>query len=84
MPDINEILVRLTAIVQDCFDDDELVVTPELSAPDVDGWDSLANVRLMLAVERAFKVKFTAAEIGSFKNVGDLVQAISTKSPGAL
>jgi acyl carrier protein len=63
----------------DVFDDDDLVAKPELSARDVDGWDSLAHVRFMLAVEREFGVKFTAGEISSFKTVGDLVAAIEAR-----
>ena len=50
-------------------------------ADDVDGWDSLAHVRLMLTVERSFGVKFTAAEIGRMKNVGDLVALLLTRAP---
>lgn len=70
---------RLTAVLRDMFDDDDLVATPELKAGDVDGWDSLAHVRLMLAVEREFAIKFKAAEINSFKNVGDLADSIAAK-----
>ena len=61
------------------FDDDSINVTPELSAKDVDGWDSLTHIRLMLSVEKAFKVKFTTSEIGNLKNVGDLVALIKQR-----
>lgn len=70
---------KLTQLLQDVFDDDDLVATPELSAADVDGWDSLAHVRFILAIERAFGVKFSAAEAGSFANIGELAQAIHAK-----
>ena len=70
---------RLTGVLVDVFDDDDLVATSGLSASDVDGWDSLAHVRFMLAVERAFGVKFTASEISSFKTVGDLAAAIEAR-----
>ena len=70
---------RLTGVMVDVFDDDDLVAKPELSARDVDGWDSLAHVRFMLAVEREFGVKFTAGEISSFKTVGDLAAAIEAR-----
>ena len=69
----------LTEILQDVFEDDALVATPELSAADVDGWDSLSNVRLFLAVEQELKVRFSASEIGAIENVGDLVAAIEKK-----
>jgi acyl carrier protein len=80
---MSDTLDRLTNILQDCFDDDDIVATPELSAADVEDWDSLAHVRLMLMIERAFKVRFTAAEISSFKNVGDLEAAIDAKTASA-
>jgi acyl carrier protein len=54
-------------------------VTPALTAKDVDGWDSLAHIRLMLTVERAFKVKFSTPEIGKLENVGGLVALIQEK-----
>jgi acyl carrier protein len=67
------ILTRLTSIFREVFDDDELVLKPELTADDVDGWDSLAHIRLILSVQKAFSVKFSAAEMSRLKNVGDLV-----------
>jgi acyl carrier protein len=66
--------------MRDVFDDDDLVATPTLTAAQVEGWDSLTHVRLMLAVQRAFKVKFAAAELSSFKNVGDLARLIALKA----
>jgi acyl carrier protein len=75
-----QIYARLGEILQDVFDDDSIEVTPELSAQDVDGWDSLAHIRLILTVERAFKTKFTTSEIGKLKNVGDLAALIETRT----
>jgi acyl carrier protein len=74
--DEQEIYQRLTKIFEDVFDEDSIKVTPELSAKDLDGWDSLTHIRLMLAVERAFKVRFSTMEIGKLRNVGDLVKLI--------
>jgi acyl carrier protein len=70
---------RLTEILRDVFDDDALVATPELSAARVEGWDSLAHVRLMLTVERSFGVDFAASEITSLQNVGELADLIASK-----
>ena len=70
---------KLTDVFQAVFDDDEIVVTPGLSADDVDGWDSLKHVRLMLSVEKAFCIKFTSSEVGRLKNVGDLASLIQSK-----
>ena len=72
---------KLTDILQDVFDDEDLKARPELTAADVDGWDSLSHIRLMLTVERAFGIKFTAAEIGKLENVGQLVDVIKAKTP---
>lgn len=78
--DEQEIYGRLTKIFEDVFDEESIKVTPELSAKDVDGWDSLTHIRLMLTVEKAFKVKFSAMEIGKLRNVGDLVKLIGTRA----
>jgi len=75
-----QIYERLTRIFQDIFDNDLIFVTPELSGKDVDGWDSLTHIRLMLTVERAFKIKFSTSEIGNLKNVGDLVALIKART----
>lgn len=73
---------QLTEVFHDVFDDDTIVVTPELTASDVDEWDSLRHIRLVAAVERRFGLSFSAAEIGRLKNVGQLVSLISEKTPG--
>ncbi len=74
------IYARLTEIFQDVFDEDSIQVTPELSAKDVDGWDSITHIRLILTVERAFKIKFSTSEIGKLGNVGDLVALIKARA----
>jgi acyl carrier protein len=73
------IYARLTEIFQDVFDEDSIEVTPELSAKDVDGWDSLTHIRLILTIEKAFKIKFSTSEIGKLENVGDLVMRIKAR-----
>ncbi|MGH7065479.1 MAG: acyl carrier protein [Stellaceae bacterium] len=76
---IGAILEQLTPILRDTFDDDDLVATPQLAADQVKGWDSLSNVRFFVAVEQAMSVRFTAAEIGGLKNLGELADAIIAK-----
>ena len=73
-----QIYTRLNEIFEDVFDDDTIELTPETSAKDVEGWDSLTHMRLILSVERAFKTKFSTAEIGKLNNVGDLVSLIKS------
>ena len=74
-----QIYARLSEIFESVFDDDTVQLTPALTAKDVDGWDSLAHIRLMLTVERSFKVKFSTSEIGKLENVGGLVALIQEK-----
>ena len=74
------VLDRLTPILRDVFDNDELAATRELTAKDVEGWDSMGNVRLFLEIEKAFAVRFSATEITSLKNVGQLADLIEKKT----
>jgi acyl carrier protein len=75
-----QIYVQLSKIFEDLFDEEFIKVTPELSAKDVDGWDSLTHIRLLLTIEKAFKVKFSTSDIGKLKNVGDLVKLIKART----
>jgi len=72
-------LNRLNEIFREVFDDDELVVAPETTANDVDGWDSLSHVNLIVAVEGRFNIRFSHKELLTFKNVGDLLNCIEKK-----
>jgi len=74
-----EIYERLTTVLHEVFDDDEIVARPDLSASDVEGWDSLKNIRLIVSVEKAFRIRFSASEVSSLKNVGGLVSLIQLK-----
>lgn len=76
----SDIYARLTEIIRDLFEDDSITATPALSAKDVDGWDSLNHIRLMLTVEKAFKVKFSTLEIGKLETVADLVTIIKART----
>jgi acyl carrier protein len=78
--DEKQIYARLAEIFSDIFDDDLIELTPELSAKDVDGWDSVAHIRLILTIEKAFKIKFTTTEIGKLQNVGELVALIKSRA----
>jgi acyl carrier protein len=71
-----EVYARLTGVFRDVFDDEDLVVRPELTAADVAEWDSLSHVRLILSVEREFQTRFPVTEIANLPNVGELVSVI--------
>jgi acyl carrier protein len=70
---------ELTEILDDVFGEDDLVATPELTAGDVPGWDSMAHLRVIFAVERRFGVKFSASQIDGLANVGELASLIESK-----
>lgn len=72
-------LEKLNGIFRTVFDNDEINIRPEMTANDVDGWDSLSHVNLILAVEQGFKIKFNQRELMTFKNVGDLLRSIESK-----
>jgi acyl carrier protein len=75
-----EIYERLTEIFHSVFDDDSIELTPQLSAKDVDGWDSLSHIRLLLTIEKSFRIKLSTSEIGKLKDVGDLVALIRSRA----
>lgn len=74
-----EILARLTEVVRDELDDDDVVLAPRMEANQVEGWDSLAHVRIMIAVEQAFGTRFATSEITSLKDIGALVALVRSK-----
>jgi acyl carrier protein len=67
---------ELQTVFRTIFNKPDLEIYPEMTAKDVDGWDSLAHIQLIVAVEKHFKVKFKNAEIARLKNVGDLIALI--------
>lgn len=73
---------KLTTILRDVFNEDAIVAVPGLTADQVAGWDSLAHLRVILTVERTFGVKFSASQISSLKNVGELAALIDAKVAG--
>ncbi len=75
----DEILAKLTEIIRDQLDEDDIVLDMSTLASSVEGWDSLAHVRIMIGVEEAFGIRFQTSEITSLKNVGELVALVRTK-----
>lgn len=70
---------QLNEVFREVFDDDELEVQRQTSAKDIDEWDSLMHVNLVLAVESRFGVRFTSTEVASLKDVGDLNDLVEKK-----
>ena len=69
----------LTEIMRDVFDDDGITATAAMTADDVEAWDSLSHIRLIVSIEKRFNIKFTNAEVERLHNVGDLLNAIEAK-----
>ena len=74
-----DIYAQLTDIFHDLFDDDTIVLTPDLTAAEVPEWDSFNHINLIVAVEAQFKVKFQTAELEQLHTVGHLADLIAAK-----
>ena len=74
-----DLINRISAIFRKVFDDDGLVITPEMTADEIDGWDSLSHIRLIVSHEIEFDVKFKITELSTLRNVGDFIDLLKTK-----
>ncbi len=74
---------QLDEIFRDVFDNDTITLTPETTAADIDGWDSVAHVDLIVSIETRLKIKFKTSELGNLHNVGQLVGIIEYKLENA-
>lgn len=74
-----DLLLKVQDIFRDILDDEEIVLSEASTAEDVEGWDSLTHIQLIVAIEKSFKIKFTSKEILSWKNVGELVDCLASK-----
>lgn len=70
---------KLNRIFREVFDNDDINITPEMTANDVEGWDSLSHVNLIITIETKFGIRFSQEELLTFKNVGDLLDSIRGK-----
>jgi acyl carrier protein len=72
-------MTRLTSVIRQVFDDDGINVRPETTAADIEGWDSINHVNLVLAVEREFKIRLSSSGIAGLKNVGELARLVDAR-----
>ena len=79
MMERTDILNQVQDVFRDELELDDLVLNDETTADDVEEWDSLSHVQLVVALEKHFNIKFTSREILSWDNVGDLIDCISQK-----
>jgi acyl carrier protein len=80
MPTEPEIYAAMTEIFQDVFMRDDLVLKADLSAKDVQGWDSFKQIEIIMATEERFGMKFSTRELDSLQNVGDLMRVVAAKT----
>lgn len=71
-----DVLEKLNEIFRDVFDDDSIEVCDSTTSADIDGWDSLEHINLVLAVEQEFDFKFEMGQVVSMKDVGEMVDII--------
>ena len=75
-----DVLKRLTQVFREVFDDESIVLTEQTTAADIEDWDSLEHIKLIGAVERAFRMRFTMKEVSGMKNVGEMVSIVCERA----
>jgi acyl carrier protein len=79
MPSTDEILQQMTVIFKDVLENDDISLSPPTTADDIEEWDSLTHIQLVVAIEKHFKIRFKTSEITSYKNVGEMAEGIQQK-----
>ncbi len=74
-----EILSQVECIFRDILDNETIVLTDSSTANDIEDWDSLTHIQLIVAIEKHFRIKFTSREILSWNNVGEMIDCIAAK-----
>lgn len=77
--EFNEILEKVQNVFRDVLDNEDIVLTPETTSNDIEEWDSLSHIQLIVGIEDALDVEFTSQAIISWKNVGDMIAYIEGK-----
>jgi len=75
----NEILPQVTAVFKDVLDNEAIVINDNTTADDLEEWDSLSHIQLVVAIEKHFKIRFTSKEIQIWKNVGEMIDSIDSQ-----
>jgi acyl carrier protein len=73
---MDDTLPRLNTVFQDVFDDESINISRSTTAATISAWDSVMHITLMMAAERAFKVRFRSGDVAGLKNVGELIDLI--------
>ena len=77
-----EVLFKLNKIFKTIFKDDSIIIAQDTNANDLDDWDSLSNIQIIVAVEKEFEIRFKSEDIRGWKNVGEMCKAICTLKNG--
>jgi len=80
MTNLDPVRQRLNQVFRDVFDDDRIEIFDAMTAADLDDWDSLSHITLVLAVEREFGLRLNAAEVGRLNNVGEMVRLLASRA----
>lgn len=75
----NKVLNELNLVFRDVFDDESITVNENTTSKDIEDWDSLEHINLIVAVEKKFNIKFNMGEVTSMKNVGEMVDIILSR-----
>jgi len=77
--DREQIISKLNEIFEDIIDEGSVSLSETSTSKDVDGWDSLTNIQLVVAIEKKYNIRFTSDEIMSWKNIGEMIDDILSK-----
>lgn len=75
----DEVMSKVQDIFRDVFDDDSLIITDSTNSDDIEDWDSLEHITLVVSMEKEFNMSFDIKEVGKLENVGGMVDLIMSK-----
>jgi acyl carrier protein len=78
--DNSSIWEKLTQIFRDTFEDEQITIGPETTAKDIEDWDSLSHIQLLVAIEKTFGIRFNTGEVAGLANVGEMVELLSRRT----
>ena len=75
----DEVMEKVTEIFRDVFDDEDIIITNETNSDDIEDWDSLEHITLIISMEKEFNMKFDIKEVNKLENVGQMIDLIVSK-----
>ena len=77
--DKEEILATVTSVFKEILDNEQIVLVRATTAGDIEEWDSLSHIQLVVAIEKKFRIRFTSSQIQSWRNVGEMIDSIGDR-----